>query len=321
MGQPHIVVLDGHTVNPGDLDWEPLGALGLLTVHPRTAPEQVRGRIGDAAVVLTNKVLLRELELAAPQLHYVGILATGTNAVDLGAARARNITVCNVPAYSTDSVAQLVIENLLDAATSAAAHRAAVAQGHWETSEDFSFNVTTVQELRGQVLGVIGYGSIGSQVARVAQALGMTVLVANSSSLSPRPLASGLQRVALPELFCRSDFVTLHCPLNDRTRGLIGENALATMKPSAYLINSARGPLLDEAAVARALDTGRLQGAYLDVLSQEPPAANNPLLHHPRCKITPHIAWTSLQARQRLISVSADNVAAFLRGAPQNVVS
>lgn len=316
-----IVILDGYTVNPGDLDWAPLQALGQLTVHPRSAPDQVLGRIGDANIVLTNKVLLREAELAAPKLRYVGILATGTNAVDLSAARARNVTVCNVPAYSTDSVVQLVIENLLDAATSAASHRAAVTRGEWEKAEDFCFNVATVRELRGQVLGVVGFGSIGSQVARVAQALGMTVLVAHSNSPSPRPLDEGLQRVTLPELLRQADFVTLHCPLNDSTRGLIGETALATMKPGAFLINTARGPLLDEAALARALDQGRLQGAYLDVLSQEPPAADNPLLHHPRCKVTPHIGWTSLQARRRLISVSAENVAAFLRGAPRNVVS
>jgi glycerate dehydrogenase len=319
---PNIVVLDGYTTNPGDLSWEALERLGALTVHERTAQEHVVSALSEAELALTNKVqLTSEILQALPQLKYIGILATGTNAVDLKAASAQGIVVCNVPRYSTDSVAQLVFEALLDAATHAHDHRNAVRNGAWETAEDFCFNVATVRELAGKTLGIVGYGTIGQKVAHIARAFGMNVLVAQSLSVAAQPPPSAMPRVPLPELLRAADFVTLHCPLTPTTRGLIGKPALAAMKNTSFLINTARGPLIDEAALAMALDRGQIAGAYLDVLSEEPPAPQHPLLHHPLCKVTPHIGWTSFESRERLLQLSADNIAAFLRGTPIHVVS
>jgi glycerate dehydrogenase len=321
---PQIVVLDGYTTNPGDLSWHSLSRLGTLTVHERTALADVVMRLQHAELALTNKVQLSaDVLQQLPRLRYVGILATGTNAVDLAAARRQGIVVCNVPRYSTDSVAQLVFAALLDAATHAPDHRTAVAAGDWERSVDFCFNVATIHELAGKTLGIIGFGTIGRKVAQIAEAFGMHVLVAQSLNPdSPRPEARALPpRVTLDALLQTSDFVTLHCPLTERTRGLIGERELGLMKPTAILINTARGQLLDEPALARSLDQGRPAAAYLDVLSSEPPPAAHPLLHHPACHTTPHIGWTSQEARSRLIEISADNIAAFLAGSPTNVVN
>jgi glycerate dehydrogenase len=323
---PKIVVLDGYTTNPGDLSWDALQAHGTLTVHDRTAPDEVVARLADAEIALTNKVpLMRDTLLRLPKLRYIGILATGTNAVDLDAAQQRGIVVSNAPRYSTDSVAQLVFEALLDAVTHAQAHRAAVATGAWERSADFCFNVRTIHELAGKTLGIIGYGTIGAKVATIAAAFGMDVLVAQSLNPdAPKPKAQSPgpeTRIPLDALLQTSDFITLHCPLTEWTRGVIGERELGLMKPSAVLINTARGPLVDELALAQALTRGRPAAAYLDVLTTEPPAANHPLLHHPACRITPHIGWTSHEARSRLIAISVRNVAAFLAGAPSNVVS
>lgn len=324
--RPQIVVLDGYTTNPGDLSWNALAGLGTLTVHERTAPADVVSRLMKAALALTNKVQLsREVLRQLPQLRYVGILATGTNAVDLDAAREQGIVVCNVPRYSTDSVTQLVFEALLDAAIHAQDHRASVAGGTWERAPDFCFNVATIHELAGKTLGIIGFGTIGRKVAQIAAAFGMHVVIGeslNPGALGPEARSPKSEaRVPLDTLLQSSDFVTLHCPLTERTRGLIGERELGLMKPSAILINTARGPLLDEQALAQALDQGRLAAAYLDVLSSEPPPAAHPLLHHPQCRITPHIGWTSREARSRLIETSANNVAAFLAGSPINVVN
>jgi glycerate dehydrogenase len=299
---------------------------GELTVHNRTTASDVVTRLAEADLALTNKVVLTgDVLQRLPTLRYVGILATGTNAVDLPAAQQRGIVVSNVPRYSTDSVAQLVFEALLDTMTHGQAHRAAVAEGAWERAQDFCFNVSTVRELAGKTLGIVGFGTIGRKVVQIAQAFGMEVLIAES--LNPVHTDTGSQiptpaaRVPLNVLLQTSDFVTLHCPLTERTRGMIGERELGLMKPTAILINTARGPLLDETALARALTQGHPAAAYLDVLSTEPPPANHPLLHHPACKITPHIGWTSREARSRLIEISAGNVAAFLAGAPRNVVT
>jgi glycerate dehydrogenase len=317
-----IVVLDGHTTNPGDLSWESLAKLGELTVHERTADADVVARLSDAEIALINKVqLTRDILLALPKLRYVGILATGTNCVELQAAHELGIVVCNVPSYSTDSVAQLVFEALLDWSTQAQAHRSAVRAGAWVSAPDFSLNVATLQELAGKTLGIVGYGTIGRRVAEIAHAFAMQVLVAQSLRPDGQPSTDARPaRVPLDELLTRSDFVTLHCPLTQRTRSLMGARELGLMKPTAVLINTARGPLIDELALAGALDRGRPIAAYLDVLSSEPPPADHPLLHHAACRITPHIGWTSREARNRLIQTSTDNVAAFLAGTPSNVV-
>jgi glycerate dehydrogenase len=338
--RPKIVVLDGYTTNPGDLSWRSLEILGELTIYERCSPEDLLPRLADAELALTNKVVLTAETLKAlPKLRYVGILATGTNAVDLEAATERGIVVSNVPRYSTDSVAQLVFEAMLDAATHAQLHRTAVARGDWVNAPDFCFNVGTVRELAAKVLGIIGYGAIGRKVEQIALAFGMEVLIAESFNPAPPKapfdspsLAHGPKpwgersrtpkaRVPLNELLARADFVTLHCPLTDRTLKMIGANELALMKDSATLLNMARGPLVDEAALAQALALGRPAAAYLDVLSTEPPPPDHPLLHSPACKITPHIGWTSWEARGRLIEISSQNVAAFLAGTPSNVVT
>jgi glycerate dehydrogenase len=300
-----------------------LAKLGTLTVHDRSAPGDVVTRLAEATLALTNKVSLnKDILQQLPKLRYIGILATGTNAVDLQTAQAQGIVVCNVPRYGTDAVAQLVFEAILDAATHAQQHRAAVANGAWERADDFCFNVATVREIAGKTLGIIGFGTIGRKVAQIAEAFGMHILVAQSSNPdSPRPEARGLPpRVTLDALLKTSDFVTLHCPLTAHTRLLIGERELKLMKPSAILINTARGQLLDEMALAQSLSHGRPAAAYLDVLSSEPPPSDHPLLHHPACRITPHFAWTSYEARGRLIEISTHNVAAFLAGSPSNVV-
>jgi len=320
--QPKIVVLDGYTTNPGDLSWDPLQQLGQLTVYDRTEQSEVVNRLQGVDLALTNKVLLpQEILSALPALKYIGILATGTNAVDLSAAAGQSIVVCNVPRYSTDSVAQLVIEALLDAATHAGAHRAAVQSGAWANGPDFCFNVATVRELKGMTLGIVGYGTIGRRVAEVASALGMNLLIAESLNGAPSAAKGDPKREPLASVLQHSDFVTLHCPLTARTRGIIGQKELELMKATAILINTARGPLIDEAALALALNQGQIAGAYLDVLSEEPPLPGDPLLHHPKCKITPHIGWTSREARERLLAVSAQNIEAFLLNKPINVVN
>lgn len=313
-----LVILDAHTANPGDLDWSGLEALGALTVYPRTPADQTVARAAGAQVVLTNKVVLGADELAAlPDLRYLGVLATGTNVVDLAAAAARGVVVTNVPAYSTASVAQVTLALLLELTHGVGAHAAAVHGGRWETSEDFSFTLQPLVELAGRRLGLVGLGAIGAAVARLGLALEMEV-VAHTRSGRELP---GVRAVGLEELAATSDVVSLHCPLTEATRGLVDAAFLARMKPTAYLLNTARGPLVDEAALAAALYAGRLAGAGLDVLSEEPPSADNPLLGAPRCVITPHLAWASVAARRRLIDIATANVAAWAAGAAVNVVA
>lgn len=319
-----IVVLDGYTLNPGDLDWQPLQALGECTFYPRTASHQVVERAQGAEIVVTNKVVLGAEQFAAlPQLRYVGVSATGTNVVDLDAAREHGVVVTNVPAYSTMSVAQQVFALLLELTTQVGHHNRRVQQGAWCESADFCFRDTPLVELDGLTLGLVGFGNIGQAVARIAQSFGMNVLVYARHPERHKQLQGGRGPVPveLDGLFAMSDVVSLHCPLTEETAGLVDERRLAMMKPGTFLINTARGPLLDECAVAAALHSGRLAGAGLDVLSQEPPNADNPLLTAPNCIITPHIAWATSAARQRLLTTVVNNIAAFQGGRPINQVN
>ena len=316
--QPRLVVLDGFTTNPGDLSWEPLERLGQLTVHARTPPELVAERLAGADLAFTNKTRLTEADLAAaPQLRGIGMLATGHDVVDGAAAAARGVPLCNVPEYGTASVAQAVFALLLELTNRTGHHDALVRAGRWSAGPDFSFWEGSLTELAGLTFGVVGLGRIGLAVAGIAQAFGMEVLAHRRQPIS----SPGLMGVDLPTLLQRSDVVSLHCPLTPETRGLIDAERIARMKPGALLINTGRGPLVNESDLAAALHSGRLGGAGLDVLSIEPPEPINPLLHAPNCVITPHIAWATRSARERLVRAAAANAAAILSGAPQNVVN
>lgn len=315
---PKIVVLDGFTANPGDLSWGPLEAVGECVIHERTRPEETVPRAAGAEIVLTNKVVLdrRAIE-ALPDLRYIGVLATGYNVVDVSAARERGIIVTNVRAYSTRSVAQTTFALLLELTHHAGHHDREVHAGRWARSPDFCFWDRPLVELDGLTLGVVGLGAIGSAVAAIGQAFGMQV-----QAHVRRPQAkAGIALCGLDELFASSDVVSLHCPLTDETRHLVNAARLGLMKSSAFLINTGRGPLIDEQALAEALNAGRLAGAGLDVLSVEPPRADHPLLLARNCIVTPHLAWATRAARERLIRAAAGNVGAFLAGRPVNVVS
>ena len=313
------VILDGYTANPGDLSWDGLREFGELQVYDRTAPGQLLSRAEGAEVLLTNKVIIDGETMAAlPCLRYIGVLATGYNVVDIGEAHRRGIAVTNIPAYSTMSVAQIVMAHLLNITDHVALHAEAVADGEWQASPDFSFTKSPLIELDGLTMGIVGLGNIGSQVARMAQAFGMKVTAV--SSKTEEALASmGIRKAKdYDELFRQADVVSLHCPLTDETRHLVSRERLALMKPSAILINTGRGPLLDEQAVADALAEGRLYAAGVDVLEEEPPRGGSPLIGAPRCYITPHIAWASAAARRRLIDIATANVAAYVRGEALN---
>ncbi|MBN2645551.1 MAG: D-2-hydroxyacid dehydrogenase [Desulfuromonadaceae bacterium] len=318
-----IVVLDGHTLNDGDLSWQALETLGPCTVYPRTAPQQVAERCADAELVLTNKVVLDAQQLQAlPRLRYIGVLATGYNVVDLEAARRQGIVVTNVPAYSTDSVAQMVFALLLEWCQQVGHHNRRVHEGAWSGCVDFTFRDTPLLELAGKTFGVVGFGQIGAAVTRIAQAFGMNVLVSTRTPADHPELVQGRYPVvSVDELFQQSDVISLHCPLTAETSRLVNGERLAGMKAGAILINTGRGPLLDEQAVADALQRGQLGALLVDVLSTEPPGADNPLLTAPNCLITPHIAWATLAARQRLMATVVANVRAFLAGTPQNQVN
>ncbi|MCS5693139.1 D-2-hydroxyacid dehydrogenase [Cyanobium sp. FGCU-6] len=312
--RPRLVVLDGHTTNPGDLSWGPLQALGELTVHQRTPRGLVAERIADAEVVLTNKTRLdAELLSAAPRLRGIAVLATGHDVVDGAAARRRGLPVCNVPEYGTVSVAQAVFALLLELTNHTGSLAAAVRQGRWSACPDFCFWEEPLLELAGLTFGVVGHGRIGAAVARIARAFGMEVL---SHRRHPQP-----GDVDLDTLLAGSDVVSLHCPLTPQTLALIDADRLARMRPGALLLNTSRGALVEENALLEALRSGHLGGAGLDVLGVEPPAVDHPLLHAPRCLITPHVAWASRAARRRLIDATAANVAALLAGSPIHVVN
>lgn len=311
-----IIILDGYVANSGDLSWEPLRELGELTVYDRTAPEEVTERAADATAIYTNKVLITDDVMEAlPELKFIGVLATGYNNVDIDAAHRRGITVCNVPAYSTDSVAQLVFAHLLHIVNSIGDYAASVNSGEWAGNRDFSYRLRPFDELAGQTIGIIGMGNIGRRVAAIAQAFGMRV-VTNSG----RELPDGVERVSLDKLFRQSDVISLNSALTPATKGIISREALALMKPTAIIINTSRGPLIEEEALAEALREGRIAAAGIDVLCEEPPRKGSPLIGCPHCFVTPHIAWQSSQARQRLVDISIDNLRRFLDGKPQNRV-
>lgn len=317
-----IVVLDGYAANPGDLSWDGLRELGELTVYDRTAPDMVLERARGAQVVTTNKVLITaELMDQLPELRYIGVLATGYNVVDIPAARKRGIVVTNIPAYSTMSVAQMVMAHLLNITNQVAMHSQAVTEGKWQTCKDFTFSLTLQIELAGKTFGIVGLGNTGMATARIAQSLGMRVLAYSSKSTSVL-LELGIEKAeSYEQLFREADVLSLHCPLTEETHHLINAERLQLMKPSAILINTGRGPLIDEAALADALNEGRIMAAGLDVLQEEPPRKGSPLIGARNCYITPHIAWATQAARARLMSIAVANVKAFLEGKPQNVVS
>lgn len=317
--QPNIVVLDGFTLNPGDLSWESLLDLGKCEIYDRTPEEDVIRRAQDAEIVLTNKTVLRSEHLKAlKSLRYIGVLATGYNVVDLDAAREHNIVVTNVPEYGTDSVAQMVFAHLLNLTQSVADHGRSVVAGDWAAADDFCYWNSPLLELSGKTMGIVGLGRIGLATAKLASAFGMQVL---ASTRTAKSAPDFIKLAELDELFQTSDVVSLHCPLTSETEKLVNRERLALMKPSAFLINTSRGPLIDEEALAEALNSEQIAGAGLDVLSTEPPPAEHPLIGAKNCFITPHIAWATHSARSRLLQIAVENVAAFISGKPQNVVN
>jgi glycerate dehydrogenase len=329
--KPSCVVLDGFTLTrnvpesseiPAEPSWAPLSRLVSLTVHQRTAATDTVQRASGAELLLTNKVVLGRNELEAlPRLRYIGVLATGTNVIDIPMARERGIVVTNVPGYATESVVAHVFALLLELRMAAAEHGRAVAEGAWQNAPDFTFRLRETEQLAGSSIGIVGFGSIGRGVARVASAFGMKVLVAHSHGGRNQPLPGvDVRFVTLDELFAEADVITLHCPLTESTRCLVDRGRLSTMKPNALLINTGRGPLIDESALADALHRDQIGGAGLDVLTVEPPPANHPLLGAPRCLVTPHLAWATQSARRRLMAMATENITAFLAGSPINTV-
>lgn len=315
----NIVVLDGFTLNPGDMNWDALRSLGPCEIFDRTPTEEILARAVNAEIILTNKTILTAATIRQlPCLKYIGVLATGTNVVDLAAACARDIPVTNVPAYGTRSVAQATFALLLELTNHVGHHAQAVRAGRWTKNVDWCFWDAPLVELNGLTLGIIGLGRIGRAVAEIAQAFGMSVIAHNSSA---RNIPRFTKLVELEEVFRASDVLSLHCPLTPLTQQLVNADRLRLMKPTALLLNTSRGPLIDEAALAEALNAGRLAGAGLDVLSAEPPPVTNPLLQAKNCLITPHNAWGTQAARARLMQIAVDNLRAFLAGQPLNVVN
>ena len=314
-----IVILDAFTANPGDMSWKGLEELGEVTVYDRTKADETVARAADADIVLTNKVIInKEVIAQLPQLKYIGVLATGYNVVDIKAAHERGIIVTNVPAYSTESVAQMVFAHLLTVTNRTEHYAILNRQGRWSTNPDFSYWDTELTELAGKTFGIVRLGNIGSRVAQIALAFGMKVKALTSKTADALPI--GIEKASLEELLATSDVLSLHCPLTDNTRQMINSETLRQMKPTAILINTGRGPLVDDQAIAEALEEGKLAAFCADVLTEEPPKADNPLLKQPNAFITPHIAWATKEARIRLIQVATDNVSSFLNGKAVNVV-
>lgn len=316
----NIVVLDGYALNPGDLDWGPLQALGNVTIYDRTPAYQVPERAKDAAIILTNKAIVNAAAIAQlPGLEYIGVMATGYNVVDIAAATARHIKVTNVPAYGTPAVAQLTFALMLELYNQVGLHAASVRAGDWARSADFSYWKAPLHELQGKVLGIVGLGQIGQAVARIALAFGMQVIASHRHP--ERDKIEGVVFTDLATCFAKADVVSLHCPLNEQNRGFVNAALLNTMQPGAILINTSRGPLINEDDLAAALNSGRIAGAALDVLSVEPPSASHPLVTAKNCIITPHIAWASIEARRRLLHTVVNNVKAYLQGQPHNLIN
>jgi glycerate dehydrogenase len=316
-----IVILDGYTLNPGDLSWEPLKELGEVTVYERTAPKDVYKRAEGAEVVFTNKVVLDEAVLEKlPSLKYIGVLATGYNVVDVAAAARKGIVVTNIPAYSTSSVAQMAFAHILNIVQRVGYYAQEVSNGKWSRQADFSFWDAPLHELDGKKIGIIGFGNTGRATARIAVGFGLDVYAYTSKSAMELP-ADVHKCPSMDELFRKCDIVSLHCPLTETTRELVDARKLDLMKPSAILINTGRGGLVNEQDLADALNSGKIAAAGLDVLSSEPPRADNPLLKARNCFITPHQAWATKEARVRLMQLAVNNLKAFLEGKPVNVVN
>lgn len=320
-----IVVLDGYVLNPGDISWAGFEELGEVTVYDRSEPTLVVERIGDAEVILTNKTVIdREVIEKCPCLKYIGVNATGYNVVDVAAAKEAGIVVTNVPAYGTDAVAQFTFALMLELCNKVGLHSRSVASGDWIRTKDFSYNLAPLIDIKGKTLGIIGYGSIGSRVAQIAMAFGMNVLV-NSRTEKPLPDVSPIRdsRISWADretVLRESDIITLHCPLFPETENMINKESIAMMKDGAMLINTARGGLIVEQDLADALNQGKLAGAALDVVGREPMEADNPLISAKNIVITPHIAWASVEARERLMGIAVENLKAYLAGKPCNVV-
>jgi len=311
-----IVVLDGFALNPGDLSWDSLKAIGNVEIFDRTQPDEIIKRAAGVGIILTNKTILSAETLKKlPDLKYIGVLATGYNVVDLNAAKAYGIVITNIPDYSTRSVAQHVFALILDFFNGVGTLSQGVRNGRWSGSIDFSYWDKPLTELAGKTIGIIGFGRIGKAVSGISEAMGMRVIVSNITE------TPGYENLTIDDLLKRSDIVTLHCPLTPETKGIINADRLKMMKPTALLVNTARGPLVAENDLAEALNEGIIAGAALDVLSVEPPSASNPLLRAKNCIITPHIAWATLSARKRLLEIAVDNIKSFLNGQLINVVN
>lgn len=318
-----IVVLDGHALNPGDLTWAGFEKFGEVTVYDRTSytdKKEIVERIGQAEVVLTNKIPIDEEILAqTPQVNYIGVTATGFNIIELAATKKHGVTVTNIPAYGTDAVAQFTFALLLELTSQVGLHSASVHEGDWQTSPDFTYWKTPLMELAGKTIGLIGYGAIAQAVAEIAHAFKLNVIYYNHRAKTPQ--AKWAKQVTLAELYAQADIVSLHVPQTKETTGMIDEAAIVQMKAGVLLLNTARGGLLNEAAVAQALNTGKIAGAGLDVVAKEPIAADNPLLTAKNCFLTPHIAWAPVETRSRLLQIAVDNLASYLQGETKNVVS
>lgn len=316
-----IVILDAYTTNPGDLSWEKFSEFGELTVYDYTPEDLIIERCKDAEIIIDNKVVLtKEILDKLPKLKYIGMLSTGFNVIDITAAKSNGITVCNVPTYSTAAVAQLTFALILEIYNQVGLHSEAVHNGEWTSCRDFCFQKTPLVELSNKTIGLIGYGKIGTEVAKIADAFSMNILCYVPSK-KPQPNFKSFRFVTLDELAAQSDIVSLHCPLTPETTGIINKNFISKMKKNAIVINTSRGPAIDEQALADALNNGIIAGAGVDVLSTEPPKENNPLLSCSKCFITPHIAWAGYETRNRLVGVVYDNLKAFLSGEPINVVN
>ena len=315
-----VVVLDGYAANPGDISWEPWNEVCELTVYERTAPTELMDRAKGAEALLTNKVVIDKATMEQlPELKYIGVLATGYNVVDVPAARALGITVTNIPAYSTMSVAQMVFAHLLNITQHVAAHSAEVVSGRWASNKDFCFWDSPLIELDGKSIGIVGLGNTGQATARIADSFGMKVLAYTSKQQSQLP-DYVTKAESVDDLFRTCDVVSLHCPLNEQTKHLVNASRLKLMKPTAIIINTGRGPLVNDQDLADALNSGTIYAAGIDVLTQEPPREGNPLIGARNCYITPHIAWATASARKRLMQIALDNLKAFAGGKPQNEV-